>query len=61
MACDESGGSSSDPFGWDLIVSIRRRFVEHSSGWLGVVRSAGRRWEPPLVGWVKFNTDIAIR
>lgn len=45
----------------ELVASIRRRYVEHSSAWMGLEWCAGRYWHHLPIGWLKVNTDVAIR
>lgn len=45
----------------DIFAGLRRRYAEHSCAWMEVERAAGKRWVPPPFGWLKVNTDVAIR
>lgn len=46
-----------------LIDTIKRRYAdaEHSYAWGVVGRGSGLRWVPPVVGFLKLNSDVAIR
>lgn len=44
-----------------LIDTIKRRYAEHSYAWGVVGRGSGLRWVPLVVGFLKLNSDVAIR
>lgn len=45
----------------ELTLAIRRRYMEHAAAWADAGRRQNLFWRPPQSGWLKLNSDVAIR
>lgn len=44
-----------------LLATIKKGYMDHYIAWSSVEKQGKLRWVPPVVGWLKLNTDVAIR